>query len=174
MVLYANRDETTVWGTDSVPLHHPSYAAFRGYVFFESEDMEKLPWNTTKTGVDTSSKYYRVALKEMIGATKEFIEFRKKIETVIDPEAGITAESIFDHTEVSIFDKRIINLLETDHKYEFPTSFPTPEKPKSSVNFKADKEKVERVKNYLGVRNNATMGEKIFNYYYEREIEEDE
>lgn len=174
MVLYANRDETTGWGTDSVPLHHASHAAFRGYVFFESEDMEKLPWNTTKTGVDTSSKYYRVALKEMIGATKEFIEFRKKIDTVIDAEAGITAESIFDYNEVSIFDARIIRLLETDHKYVFPTTFPIPEKPKTSVSFKVEKEKAERVKNYLGVRNNVTMGEKIFNYYYEREIEEDE
>ena len=174
MILYADQSETTGWGTDSVPIHHPSHAAFRGYVFFQSNDLEKLPWNTTKTGIDMSSKYYRAALLEMKNATKEFIEFRNGLDDIINSNEGLTIEGIFNCPEISIFDTKVVSMTEEDYLYVFPRNFPIPGKPMTTVSYKIEKQRAEKAKTYFCANNNMKMGLMTFEYFYEREIEEDE
>ncbi len=174
MVLCADQSEITGWGTNSIPLHHASHAAFRGYVFFESEDLNKLPWNTMKTGVDTSSKYFRSALAEMNKATKEFIVFRNRLDEVIQSNESLSLEAIFERREISIFDPEIINFQKSNHEYSFPNDFQPPEKPLTNVSFKIEKERAELAKEYFLEKTNGKMGRKVFDYFYEREIEDDE
>src|SRR5712692_3815688 len=65
MVLDADKSEKTGWGTDSHPGFHVKYNHFLGYVYFRSKDVQKLPWTTTKEGVDLESPIYQTALAEM-------------------------------------------------------------------------------------------------------------
>ena len=62
LVLGKDRTAVTGWGENSgklVPQFHPQYNRFRGFAFLDSDDTSALPWNTTKTGVDTDSVHYK-------------------------------------------------------------------------------------------------------------------
>lgn len=174
MVLYANQGEETGWGTDFMPRFHSSDAAFRGYVMFESSDLEKLPWNTTKTGVDTSSKYYQAALKEMKTVIKTFVSFRNKVEEC----EGIEPATVFVGNEVSILSTELKDYLQNDQIFFFPElnseNFPAPPIQMAKVSFSVEKLKVDSVKSNLNVRTNKEVGQKCFQYYYDREINTDE
>lgn len=178
-VLFANQGEETGWGTDGVRRFHVAFAAFRGYVEFVSDNLEKLPWNTTKTGVDLSSKYYQIALEKMKDCTKLFISWRDKVDDFIkdNPENEIKISDIFKGSEIGMLSDDLVEYTKTDNAYKFPelnaVDFPVPPEPVSSITFKELKSKVDEVKVYLGNARmtNKEMGEKIFDYFYEREID---
>lgn len=59
-IVRADKTALTGWGSEieggvATPKAHGQFARFRGYVFFESDDAQSLPWNTQKSGVDTDS-----------------------------------------------------------------------------------------------------------------------
>jgi Histidine kinase-, DNA gyrase B-, and HSP90-like ATPase len=65
VILSANRSEATGWNSvseqkDGIPKYHNQYARFRGVVFFSCRNSKKLPWNTTKTGLDESAAVWQV------------------------------------------------------------------------------------------------------------------
>lgn len=180
MILFANQGEETGWGTDDIRPFHVEFAAFRGYVLFESSDLEKLPWNTTKTGVDASSKYYHKALDEMKECERIFISWRKKLNEFLRDNEEINADLIFEGDEKEIMSAEIAAYAQDNYQFVFPeltsVNFPVPAEPVTRISFKVEKKKVDEIKSYFGkVRmNNKEIGEKIFEYFYEREIEEDE
>lgn len=55
LVVGPDQTITTGWGEGdgkTVPRYHNQFARFRGYAFFDCDDASRLPWTTTKTGVD--------------------------------------------------------------------------------------------------------------------------
>jgi len=72
LVVFADKTSLSGWGEDGIRNYHPSLAFFRGFVFFESISPDDLPWNTAKTGIDTSSKCYIVAKFRMKDGTSFF------------------------------------------------------------------------------------------------------
>ncbi len=178
-VLYANRDEETGWGIDGVRNYHAAFASFRGYVEFESKYLEKLPWNTTKTGVDRSSKYYQLALTTMKECTKIFISWRDKVDEFINDneETGIQVKDIFLGREVGILSHDIAQYSEKDSQFIFPSldskNYPAPPEPVTRISITLPKVKVETIKDYYGNSRmtNKEVGERIFKYFYEREID---
>lgn len=177
IIVYASQGDDTIWSS-LIRKFHPSFATFRGYVFFESEDLEKLPWNTTKTGVDMSSKYYIAAQQQMIDITKEYITFRGNVDQLVESNECLTPAIIFQGDECAVLSDEFMEYISEEHDMTFPEldaeNFPLPPKPLSRITFSADLEKVEAVKRKLGLKTNKLMGEQIFQYYYEREIKEDE
>lgn len=180
IVLFANQGEETGWGTEDIRPFHVSFAAFRGYVLFESSHLEKLPWNTTKTGVDMSSKYYQRALDDMRDCERLFISWRNQVEDFLKVNEYLNTSDIFSGSEQDVFSKSVMDYSKCDSQFGFPKlsseNYPVPPEPKSLISFKEDKKKVDLVKENLGNcrMTNREMGEKIFDYYYQREIDEDE
>lgn len=78
LVESAEQTKKTLWGTTTIPKYHDRFAFFRGVVEFESEDSSKLPWTTTKTGVDTDHPVYRFANKLMSESITPIISFLTK------------------------------------------------------------------------------------------------
>ena len=78
LILEADKDWTTGWD-DGVPLFHPEYNRFRGYVFFDSMSPRVLPWTTTKSNVNTESALWQKVRLEMIALTRPVIDFLNKI-----------------------------------------------------------------------------------------------
>ncbi len=78
LILGKNKTDETVWtgtrGGDGVPLWHAQFHRFRGYVFFEAKDSSNLPWNTTKTGMDKDSPYFKEVRSKMITMTRSVME----------------------------------------------------------------------------------------------------
>jgi hypothetical protein len=75
VVLAGDKSDRTVWGNDNFQVWHGQYSGFAGLVFFNAEDQTKLPWNTTKRGVDLESPLYRRTVTKMKTVTAEFIKY---------------------------------------------------------------------------------------------------
>ncbi len=75
LVLEADKTEKTGWGLNHVPNFHPKYNHFLGFVYFRSKDVRKLPWTTTKEGVERESKIYQYALQEMRSVSRAVLDF---------------------------------------------------------------------------------------------------
>ncbi len=89
VILSADRSDETGWGTvaeqkDGIPKYHNQYARFRGIVFFNCRNSGKLPWNTTKTGLDTSQPVWRVTYQKMLDHTRVVIKFLNALDSQID------------------------------------------------------------------------------------------
>lgn len=74
VVLHCNRDEMTGWGTAGVPRYHTQFIAISGFVEFKG-DPSKLPTNTTKRGLEFSSRLYQQVLDRMREGTLMFTAY---------------------------------------------------------------------------------------------------
>ena len=84
LILAKDKSANTVWTGgkgDGVALWHAQYHRFRGFVFFEAKDSSKLPWNTTKTGMDMDSPIYQGVRSQMITMTKQVMELMDKLKS---------------------------------------------------------------------------------------------
>ncbi|WP_347976183.1 ATP-binding protein [Microbacterium sp. ProA8] len=74
LLLAADQTLLTGWGgKGNLPRFHPQYDRFRGYVYMTAEDSIALPWNTTKTGVESSDPVWTSVRGEMIKAGRQVI-----------------------------------------------------------------------------------------------------
>jgi len=74
-VLAADKTEKTGWGVEGNPAHHSKYNHFLGYVYMQSEDVRKLPWTTTKEGIERESPIYQAALAQMRSLSRPVLSF---------------------------------------------------------------------------------------------------
>ena len=81
LVIAADRTSLTTWkdmeNKSSGVTFHNDYAGFRGIVYFTSKYPDRLPWNTTKTGLDETSLLY-------LRAREKMIEIFKIVKNVLD------------------------------------------------------------------------------------------
>jgi hypothetical protein len=74
MVLEADKTSLTGWG-DGMPNFHSKYNHFVGLVYFGSTDVRKLPWRTTKQGVEKEAPVYQAGLNEMRIQARPIIDY---------------------------------------------------------------------------------------------------
>lgn len=171
MIVYADKTTLTGWGEGGVKMYHPSLACFRGYVFFESTALDELPWNTTKTSVDTSSQYYIAAKNMMQEALLQIIKLINLISSYNEEEKPQVERLILTEGKtISLTTQEIQNIkINNNFTYKLP-------KPKelikmTTINFKKPFDQVEEIKDIMNVTTNKEVGERIFDYYYSRECE---
>jgi hypothetical protein len=78
VVLHNDKGMVTGWGRASVPKYHNQFICIAGVVTFRSKDSLKLPLNTTKRGLDSSSGVYLAVLDLMTEGVKKFTNFTNK------------------------------------------------------------------------------------------------
>lgn len=165
VVLYANKDSLTGWG-DGCRSYHPSLAEFRGYFYFESKNLLELPWNTTKTGVDTSNRLYVIARQKMIEAMSQIFkvidEMKRKYDVTDLRELDFIKRT--DEKELTYS-----SIAQIDQNKDFIIVEPETVIPMTKISFSKPTEEVDKVKENMGVRTNKSVGEKLFEYYYEME-----
>lgn len=182
VVLYNDKSPKTGWGTGGVPGYHNQFISIAGVVSFRSPDSMKLPLNTTKRGIDTSSELYHIVLDYMREGLKKFTAFtntwkRREDET---REGFVSLKSV-KPTEVSrqVAPEKFTPIRKhTDKgtgKYYSP-ELPRPQdrQRQKRICFAADQEEIEVVAEYyFGDRNTdrAEVGKKCFSELLERAIE---
>ena len=177
LVLRADKSAVTGWGERrevNIPAFHPQYNQFRGYAYFDSDDAGRLPWNTTKTGLDTDSPVYRAAALEMMVLMRPVIDFLNRLkeekEGKGDPEEKGPLESLVESAESKPMDN-----VSTRAAFEMP-KVKVRKKPKGPVmqRIQYDKplEQVDRVKKVLHITTFKEVGEKTFEYFFDAECEE--
>ena len=173
LILDADKTETTGWG-DGNPQYHPQFNRFRGYVFFESDDVALLPWNTTKDGVDADSSTFRaVRLKmiEMMRPVMDFLNWLKEEKEKTDEgplETAMKTASLFNLSDFDSSDQ-----TDTSSTFVAPKPLPIPPKPEiANILYAKPKDQVEIAKAVLEARSYKEVGEKTFDYFYKMECED--
>lgn len=172
MILRADKTRTTGWDEEfenvKIPKAHGQFARFRGYVRFTCEDADLLPWNTTKSGLDTESSIYQAIKPEMILAMRQVIDFLNKVDAEIDSEDDLLTETIRKSPEVRLAD------IAERAQFVSPTPRPAQAKPKENrISYSMPVDRVEKAKELLGVTKLKEVGEGTFNYFMQMEDGED-
>jgi hypothetical protein len=169
LVLGPDQSNITGWGEgngNTIPKYHNTHARFRGYVFFDSDDASRLPWNTTKTGVDYESRYYQAVRLEMI----------KLMRPVIDFNNGLAAEINSDNKPLEAAleqalqkDVSALPVRDVFKAIQLPSP---PVNPTGRIQYTRPLEEIKKVKASLGVSSYREVGEKTFEYYFTAECNE--
>ena len=173
MVLRADQGLVTGWGEDegsSTPRYHPDYAFFRGYVFFDCEDASKLPWTTTKTGVDADTWLYRTVREEMIQISKPVLKFLRELRAE-------RAEVAAGDRVISALEKVIqrsvpnaITQLTPMAVFSGPKTEPVLGPRMQKIQYSKPLDEVNAVKKRLGARSFTEVGIQTFEYYKQYEV----
>ena len=166
LVLGADQSSLTGWGATSpvrVPKFHNQFHRFRGYVYFDSSDAARLPWNTTKTGVDTDSPLYRAVRATMIERMKPVMDF---LNAARKEEAGSTKTLTVTR---AIKAAKAVGLASLPVSPEFV--WPKEDVQQSTgprlvrIKYERKESEVERAKEFFRVRTPDEVGIKTFEYW---------
>ncbi|MDR2089393.1 MAG: ATP-binding protein [Clostridiales Family XIII bacterium] len=182
LILSADKSSLTTWSDDQAEnvtvRYHNNYASFRGFAYFNSKNPSLLPWNTTKTSLDTSSKVYIFAKEKMISAARKILnaltavfahgsDANEKEDEQYDhqkrnPFSGyetiqVTPESAREKVRVNadVDEKKILEIRESD--------------PYQTISYRKRKSVIGKVKEYADKRSNREIGELTFDYYLDME-----
>jgi hypothetical protein len=173
LVLRADKSLVTGWGEAGeavVPIYHNRSARFRGYCFFDSDDAAKLPWNTTKTGVDGDSTIYRGVRALMITMMRPVLGFLRDLEreTTESPDDKPLQDLVETSAAVAVTAVPIRETFAAPlHVRRHPVGPPT-----GRIQYSKPVEQINRVKEALGVTTYTAVGEKTFEYFYRLECDE--
>lgn len=173
LVLEADQSETTGWGTNSgekIPKFHGQFNRFRGLVYFESDTPGTLPWNTTKTGVNQDSAVFQKARQNMLSLARPVIDFLNEVENQKRDQKGdekpeleqrVEQATLTDITEVS---------STRNQKFTGPDPEKEPEEDDGpvmkNVSYSAEKDRLERAKEYFEVDSYSKVGQASFEYFW--------
>jgi 6-pyruvoyl-tetrahydropterin synthase len=91
VVLYCDKSEQTGWGTGGVPVYHTQFIPISGFAEFVSKNTDKLPFTTTKHGVNQQSEVFLKVLDVMRRGTKMFTEWTNRIKPYATQKSAIFA-----------------------------------------------------------------------------------
>jgi Histidine kinase-, DNA gyrase B-, and HSP90-like ATPase len=192
LVLGPDRTAATVWEGGGrhtrgpIPAYHDQYSAFRGYVMFDCDDAARLPWTTTKKGVDADSPIWRDARQTMKDLTRPIIDFlneldRERSAVTGDGRAGLPGiedeELLTDLANMQVDEAPAVALDSVVGASSFtrPTvnlgALPAP---LVWIRFSKPKSSVDQARRLLGGRTerdypNKEVGSTVFDYFLENE-----
>ncbi|WP_267642042.1 ATP-binding protein [Haloarchaeobius amylolyticus] len=173
LVLEADQSEMTGWG-DPLPKYHNDFARFRGMVNFKSSDPGALPWNTTKTDINPDSGVYQRGKQRMISVTRSVFNFLREV-------SNQKSDMNLGQGESSPIEQRIdsgeyvdVNQMDTSEERDFTA--PNPEEVEEEdevgyINYSRPKDKIEDIKDVLGVGTYKEVGVETFEYFYSDQVE---
>jgi len=184
LILEADKSFVTGWGRESgMPEYHNDYARFRGYVFFDADQSDLLPWNTTKSSVDSDSPLYRSIKLEMIKMMHPVVDFLREVSKErseqgnTDPTSLDLAINEAKPAKLSQLELAIEkNQLSTESQLSQKVTFAAPTRKSLSptegrVQYSKPLSEIEKVKKSLNVTTLTAVGQGTFEYYLRMECE---
>jgi hypothetical protein len=173
LLLYADRTATTGWGVSS-PAYHPQYRNFRGYVYLESLRTELLPWNTTKTGVDSDSRVWRQVQSEMKVALSQVLSVINRVkserERAEEDEDMPIVKAMARAKSVAVKSVPVSSIVVAPP----PRQISKPAARRTSVQkiqYDVERDRYREAVEILGAPSAAEVGRQTFDYFYEREVD---
>lgn len=178
LIIEGDKSDITGWDTKvddfSIPVFHGQFNHLRGFAYFDSDDPSKLPWNTTKTGLNTDSPIYRAVKLEMMSLMRPVIDFLNRLKEEKqgkdDPAEKGPLESMLEQAIPTS-----VALATTRSLFEIPSikSKPKPSGPRlQRIQYDAPLEQVLAVKKALKAASYKEVGEKTFQYFFNAEVDE--
>jgi hypothetical protein len=170
LVLGPDQTEVTGWGEgggDVIPKYHNQFARFRGYVFFDSDDSSRLPWNTTKTTVDLDSEIFRRTRQKMLTLMRGVIDFLNKLDK--EKEGGGDELGPLE-LQVRGAAAARLEAVPVTPIFTAPKPPPMPRGPEvGNILYQRPKALIQLVQKALGVHTYRDVGEKTFDYFVDAE-----
>lgn len=168
-VISADKSPLTGWGggATGLPIFQPKHRPFLGTVFFVSVDAEKLPWTTTKSGINEDSAIWQEAKRHMSTIGRLVVSFLDGRYT----DEGTEVASA-DLQEAAGERVSVMSAAVSQKRAFAPPQRPPPETTRLQFDVKvAD---VRRIAKYLGRPNmgGADVGRHTFNYFLRNEVGE--
>jgi hypothetical protein len=165
-VIFYDRSPLTGWGVDGfLPSFQPKHRPFVGIVFFTAADPEKLPWTTTKLGVNPDNLVWQKAVQRMADVGRQVTKF-------LDGRYGeegttITMAELADAIGQSVSVRPALNVA--------AARFAPPRKETSTtttVQYKVDKKRLAEAKRAMGTpsMSNGDAGLYAFDYFFDNEV----
>lgn len=168
MLIAADRSSLTGWG-NGMPVYHPQYRQFRGYVFIDSARSDLLPWNTTKTGVDQDSRVWRRVFSEMMVAGTQVISMLNTVKA--ERQTGDEDQPI--SAALSRSRPSGLSQIGSSSRLNYPASRPS--RPNTrKIQYDVERSRFERAGDALGTSTAAEIGRRTFDYFYSSQVGEDE
>jgi hypothetical protein len=172
LILRADQSNVTGWkerAAAHVPRYHNQYSRFRGFVFFLCDDATRLPFNTTKSGMDQNNDEYRATRLKMIKMMSPVLTFLNQL----DRESDSDDQPLTNAVELSMRELVMPHRLEADSPFTAPEPSEAVEKSKlATISYKKSRELVDNVKAKLNVSSNREVGEETFDYYAMMEMDD--
>jgi len=170
-VLKSDQTPVTGWGgsTDQrIPSYHNQFARFRGFAYFDCKDASRVPWTTTKTGLDHDSPIWRSARQRMISMMRPVIDFLNDLDSEHDREgdnqSGATLSSRVERTAPTA-----VAQLSSRDVFRYPKATKAPRS--GRVSYSRAKEELTQAKLALKVNSYREVGERTFEYWAEAELD---
>ena len=167
VVLAADRTDVTGWGrvaeqSEEIPKYHNQYARFRGIVYFDCEDAGRLPWNTTKDGVDADSPAWRNALEKMLVLARAVINFLNEVDREVEQHGrdGPMQRALASSP------RQDVDLLVGTKAFRTPDPQRYTAPPRTRITYSKENDKIEYLKEALGVYSAKAVGERTFDDAY--------
>lgn len=167
-ILVADKTQKTGWGEVGdvkIPRMHHQFARFRGFAFFECDDPERLPWNSSKTGVDVESQVYSKTRRVMIETARPIIDRLNEL----DAESDADERPLYDAIQTADSKSVTALLAEATDDSQFSWTgrgdLNKPERP-VRISYTRPLNKVRKIREKLGVETNREVGEGTFDYFY--------
>lgn len=155
----------------TIPAFHNDFARFRGYVYIDCDDPNKLPLNTTKDSIDQQHFVYQFIFQEMRNAMRYILpKLRKLQETIRDckREAKVPPNEGFEKQKVTTY----LVSEKTEFRLEL-SEYHATEKLKT-IPLYLDEKTVEDWKTYFQAETNKALGEEIKKFVQERLITDEQ
>jgi hypothetical protein len=139
VVLAADKTSKTVWG-NGLPNWHPQYNGFVGVASFRSADPSRLPWTTTKRGIEVSDPLYRRVVSEMRKVTRPYLDYTNLRKAHLRHAKAIEARA----------DARSIRDLPARLEMVLPELPAVERRRMARISFQRPKEEVQKLKDAIG------------------------
>jgi hypothetical protein len=166
-VVSADKSALTGWGGSGLPIFQPKHRPFLGTVFFVSTDAEKLPWTTTKSGINEDSAIWQETKRHMNSVGRIVISFLDSRYT----DEGTEVASA-DLQEAAGPRVSIMSAVASQKRLFDPPKRPPPTNMR--IQFDAKVVDVRRIQEYLGRpgMGGAEVGRHTFQYFLRNEVGE--
>lgn len=166
-IVAADQTSKTGWGEVgdiNLPKMHNQFSRFRGYAFFDCRNQSRLPWTTTKQGIDVESYAYKKVRPEMVRMTRPVITFLNRLDQEKDLGATPIGEAVSrtkavalaEIMEVREFDAQSVLRAQVGRKL-------------ARIVYTKPADVVDIIKEHIDATTNAEVGQTTFDYYCEYE-----
>lgn len=155
----------------AIPAFHNDFARFRGYVYIDCDDPNKLPLNTTKDSIDKQHFVYQYIFREMRSIMGIILPKLRKLQESIREckrEAKVPPNKEFREQKVTTY----LTASNTEFRLEL-REYHASERIKN-IPLYVDERTVEKWKRYFEVDTNKALGEEIKKFVQERIITDEQ
>lgn len=172
VVLFCDKSEQTGWGTGRVPEYHTQFIRISGFAEFSSMDPTKLPFTTTKHGVNQQSKVFLKIFDKLREGTKMFTDWTYQFK-----DYATQKEAAFDSSRTQSLDVEAIKHKVSANQNKGAAALAFTYKPKlpepntgrkeRTISFRRSETDVRNVSMYLFGNEDESashVGEQCFDY----------